>query len=183
MRGSGTVHVAGNRVEPEVLVVAALGLLAAAGVLVVLRARGVPWGRAAAWAALVVVSSVIAAVSFVPDSGRDGQGTCSFLVTFRVGGRVNQPLLNVLMYVPLGALVVMLPRRMVTRSWSVAALLVVPLVVEWIQRFPIVGRSCDADDVIGNWLGIVIGVLIGAICIAVARRGSSSSMSQRSRQS
>ena len=61
---------------------------------------------------------------------------------------------NFLMLVPMGVLLpLVFPRLRDRRMWAAAT--VIPLVIELMQ--PIVGRSFDTDDLIANFLGILVG--------------------------
>lgn len=63
---------------------------------------------------------------------------------------------NVLMFVPMGVfLPLTFPRMSRQKLWLSA--FIIPIIIEIIQ--PIVGRSFDTDDLICNFLGILIGYL------------------------
>lgn len=63
---------------------------------------------------------------------------------------------NVLMFVPMGVLLPLaFPRLSRNKLWLAAV--IVPFIIEIIQ--PIVGRSFDIDDLICNFIGILIGYL------------------------
>lgn len=64
---------------------------------------------------------------------------------------------NVLMFVPMGVLLPLaFPRLSRKKLWLAAV--IVPIIIEIIQ--PIVGRSFDIDDLICNFIGILIGYLV-----------------------
>ncbi len=66
---------------------------------------------------------------------------------------------NVLMFVPMGVLLPMISKRV--QGYKMLLLAVgIPAVVELVQ--PIMGRSFDIDDVLTNFVGILIGYVIAA---------------------
>lgn len=163
------MHVLGYRVEEAVLVVAAVGAVAAVAVFAVLVGRGVGALRSAAVASLAWSVAVVSAVSLAPDVDRFDQGTCSLrLVLAPAPWSDDQRLLNVLMYVPLGFLAVVVAKRWTSRLVAVGVLLAALIAVEWLQRTSVIGRSCDLNDVIDNWLGVLVGAGVGAVVAAIA---------------
>ncbi len=74
------------------------------------------------------------------------------------GGMIEQLILNVLMFIPYGALLPLAVKK--TRKMWVSLLTVLGTTVsiEFVQLF--LGRSCDIDDVIMNFTGGVLGYLI-----------------------
>ncbi len=64
---------------------------------------------------------------------------------------------NLLMFVPLGILLNLCFKKINNKTIFVYALLI-PIIIEFIQ--PIVGRSFDTDDIIMNFLGIIVGYFI-----------------------
>ena len=78
---------------------------------------------------------------------------------------------NLAMFVPFGFVLPFLPKRL-KRGQALLTAIVVPLLAESLQL--IFGRSFDIDDLICNFLGIVIGLLI-AWPIRKASRGWASS--------
>jgi glycopeptide antibiotics resistance protein len=85
----------------------------------------------------------------------------------------DQRLLNVLMYVPLGALAFLVPERPAQRWIALAAVASTAPVLEVLQLTPAIGRSCDAADLIDNWMGAGLGAGLAAAVLFVRRsRGS-----------
>ncbi len=77
--------------------------------------------------------------------------------------RVNDTSLNVLLFVPLGIAVGMLPW---TRAAGIATLaaIALPFVVETVQfLLTPLGRNCQATDVFYNLLGLAIGAVAGSL--------------------
>lgn len=74
---------------------------------------------------------------------------------------------NVLMFVPMGVFLPFVSEKVKGRKLILAV--AIPVAIELLQ--PIVGRSFDVDDILCNFLGIVIGYLAAAV-IALVRRKS-----------
>jgi glycopeptide antibiotics resistance protein len=99
--------------------------------------------------------------------GAVGDGMCD---TSRVGfasieelTSVNVSSLNVLLFVPLGFAVGLLP---LSRAAAVTAVAAASLtfVVETIQLWvPVLGRGCQTADMVDNLMGLVIGLVIGLL--------------------
>lgn len=76
------------------------------------------------------------------------------------GGWVTAMLIgNVTMFVPMGVLLPFVSKRVTGRT-MVPLAIAIPIVVELLQ--PIIGRSFDIDDVLGNFFGILIGYAAAA---------------------
>lgn len=79
-----------------------------------------------------------------------------------------EPLANVVLLVPVGVLLAVALRRLL-----VAALVgvLLPVALEAIQlAVPALGRSCALDDWTANAVGALLGVALGALGLAIARR-------------
>ena len=82
--------------------------------------------------------------------------------------------LNVLLFLPLGLGLGLLPR-----SWTKGALIVaalgLPFAIEWIQyAVPALDRSCSTVDLVDNLTGLVVGLvvgIVGRIVVGLADRG------------
>ena len=83
--------------------------------------------------------------------------------------RLNVTTLNVLLFMPLGVAVGLLPRA--RRSLFVAlAATSLTFVVETIQLLlPVLGRGCETADIVDNLLGLVIGVALGVMLRPLVR--------------
>ena len=72
---------------------------------------------------------------------------------------------DVLMYLPLGVAVVWLRPRSV-RLVAMAVVLMVPLFVELAQKELIaINRQCSLSDIIGNEVGLVVGMAVGSVLL------------------
>lgn len=113
----------------------------------------------------------VAAATLVPDAaamtGVSSNGICDFS---RVGFapieellHVNFTSLNVLLFVPLGVAVALLPRTRAAAIVTIAAI-ATPFVVEAVQLVvTALGRGCQTADVFDNLLGLAIGLVIGTL--------------------
>ncbi|ANH37501.1 VanZ like family protein [Nocardioides dokdonensis FR1436] len=164
---------------------AGLSGLVLLGLAIVLQRRtGVVW--AWAFAGLVWSLVVIALVTLLPAQGdpgvvyaEDRLGTCSF----DLGGPApdgfwifpgGQRLLNVLIFVPPGALMVVAAARW--RAGRVLAPLGLGLLaaysvgIEWTQlELARLDRACDVTDVVDNVAGAVLGAGAGLLLLPVLR--------------
>lgn len=151
--------------------------LSAAGVVVtVLLAWGLsgPLARALRTrrgpAALLLFGfGLVASATLVPTAnaleGIASDGLCDFsrmgIASMRELTTVNTSSLNVLLFMPLGVAVALLPW---SRAAGVAALaaFLLTFVVETIQLLlPVLGRGCQTADMVDNLLGLTIGLVIG----------------------
>lgn len=167
------------------LAIAASGVLA---LLVLLGLRGRCGPRTAAVAALLLWSlAAVAALTLLPASGPPGivpaegrSASCSFDLGgpapdgfWILGG--GQRLLNVLVFVPAGALAVLLLARWPRRAWLTAPLALVLLAlfsvgIELTQlELARIDRACDVTDVVDNAAGAVLGGLLGALLAPLVR--------------
>lgn len=119
---------------------------------------------------------LVIAATLVPDaagmSGEASDGVCDLsrigLAPFDELTRVSFTSLNVLLFVPLGLAVGLLPR---TRTAAVVTVAAVSLtfVVEGIQLVvTVLGRGCESADIFDNLLGLAIGVMLGALVRVLA---------------
>lgn len=84
--------------------------------------------------------------------------------------RVNTTSLNVLLFVPLGVAVGLLPRSRPAAVVLVAALSLT-FVVEAVQLFvTVLGRGCQTADMVDNLMGLAIGIAIGVLARPVLAR-------------
>lgn len=89
--------------------------------------------------------------------------------------------LNVMLFVPLGLAIGLLGRSPVT-AWLLAPALASPVVIEAIQSLaPMLARECQSQDVVDNLLGLVIGLVLGALLSVVRAGRTRSSRSARGR--
>ncbi|MCU7820960.1 VanZ family protein [Kitasatospora sp. DSM 101779] len=130
---------------------------------------------------LVLALGGIATLTLLPDIRRplweNARYAADGCVTGLAGPRplaelltATQSSLNVALFVPLGAAVVLAgtwPRRIA----GTAAALALPVGVEALQyALPVLGRACDEQDVWDNLFGLAIGAAIGLIGAPPVRR-------------
>lgn len=161
-----------------------------AGLALALAALGAPrrLGRRAAWAmaGLVWTLVVIGLVTLVPAHGAPGIVSAEGRLTscsWDIGGPApqgfwifasGQRLLNTVLFVPSGALVVIVATRW-RHAWLTVPLGLVALAaysvgIEWTQLvLARIDRACDVTDVIDNATGAAIGVGIGLLLVAARR--------------
>jgi hypothetical protein len=83
--------------------------------------------------------------------------------------RVNTVSLNVLLFVPLGLAIGLLPRTR-ARSSLIVGGFALPVVVEATQSLvTVLGRGCESADVFDNAMGLAIGLVMGLSVGAIAR--------------
>jgi glycopeptide antibiotics resistance protein len=132
--------------------------------------RAFATGPAIGWG-LVVCLGLIISATLTPLRGEfeldtSGIGTCDFS---RIGVaplgqllRIGDTSLNVLLFMPLGFTIGLIPgsrRRHVLAAIAVLS----PFAIETAQLlWPILGRGCQSADVFDNLTGLVIGWMIGA---------------------
>lgn len=84
--------------------------------------------------------------------------------------RVTDTSLNVVLFVPLGLAIALLPRTRRTGAVLVGAALL-PVAIEATQLLvPAISRGCESADVVDNLLGLAVGLAIGGGLRAVASR-------------
>ena len=133
-------------------------------------ARRLGTSRVVAWL-LLAATFVILAATLMPirsalEPGVSGLLTCDLS---RIGPAsvatyllVDDPTLNVLLFIPLGVLIGQLDRRQ-HRGLLVVAAVMLPLGIELVQALVVpLGRACEGGDVFDNLAGLLIGLAIGA---------------------
>ena len=145
---------------------------------VVGRALGVP--RSLAWA-LILALGIILSATLTPLSnalayGATGTASCDlsrvwlaplgdYLGAGDEGG-------NVLLFVPLGATIALMPRSR-RRTAALLGAILLPFAIETTQLLmPVLDRACDSAGIVDNLAGLVLGVAFGAGAgwLASARR-------------
>lgn len=159
------MHVLGYGVPAAVIVIAVVGALVLIPVVLIGRRR-LGWARAAGWAALAWAVLLTAAVTLSPSDSEGASAGCSIGIDGLFVGWLSEDarLLNVLLFAPVSALVVMLVRDRRRAAIATASLLAWPIVLELLQSTGPVGRSCDLADVVDNWTGLTIGAGAGMVC-------------------
>jgi hypothetical protein len=140
-----------------------------------------PVGRALGSSAVVgwlgVVSlGLIVSATLTPGAGTvDSAGVCDLsrlgLAPPRELRRVTETSLNVVLFVPAGAFVALLPHRGPRASLAIVALLL-PFGIEAVQWLvPALGRGCQSADVVDNVTGTVLGFAAAYPVLGLVSRG------------
>jgi hypothetical protein len=134
---------------------------------------------------LIAGAGLIASATLTPSrealsQGAVGTGTCEM---GRLGPASIAELLsfgdatfNVLLFVPLGLAIGLIPasRRMAV---LVVAAVILPFAIETIQLLATgIGRACQSSDVADNLTGLVIGLVIGVVAQRLARSATRSDL-------
>ncbi|MDQ1248231.1 MAG: VanZ protein [Actinomycetota bacterium] len=111
----------------------------------------------------------VVALSLAPSTTlQAAAGVCLRPVTLPVGRQILWPsdlTANVLMYLPLGVAVVWL-RPTSVRLVAVVAALLVPPVIELTQKeVLVINRQCSLSDIIGNEVGLLVGMAVGSVLL------------------
>jgi glycopeptide antibiotics resistance protein len=132
-------------------------------------ARGLRSGRGPAWLLVFGLGIVIAATLTPLGRGFEERAsilrTCDFsrigLAPLREYFRVDDTSLNVVLFIPLGVAVGLLPGS--RRKWViVGAAILLPVAIETLQLLaPALSRGCQSADVVDNMTGLVLG-MVGA---------------------
>lgn len=142
----------------------------AAGALSPAVARGLQTSRSIA-ALLLFGFGLVLAATLTPDAaafaGEASDGSCD---VSRMGlaptselTRVSSSSLNVLLFVPLGIAVGLLPRTRAAAVVTMAAILLT-FFVEGVQLLvTVLGRGCQTADLVDNLLGLAVGILVATI--------------------
>jgi len=122
---------------------------------------------------LVVSVGLIVAATLTPletalEDGVASSGTCDMeragWAPLSMYLRPTGAALNVLLFLPLGMALGMLPRH---RRWTMIAVgagILSPLLVEGTQLLvPALGRGCQAADIIDNTTGVLLGLVAGRV--------------------
>ncbi len=121
---------------------------------------------------LIFGAGLIASATLTPSrealtQGAIGTGTCEFrrVVPASVAELLSlgDPTFNVLLFVPLGLAIGLLPRSR-RKVLLVAAAFALPFAIEAIQLLATgLGRGCQSSDVADNLTGLVIGLVVGFV--------------------
>jgi peptidoglycan/LPS O-acetylase OafA/YrhL len=128
---------------------------------------------------LILGAGLIASATVTPSrealtQGAVGSGTCEIA---RVGPTsiaellsFGDPTYNVLLFMPLGLAIGLIPasRRMAV---LVVAAVILPFAIETIQLLATgLGRACQSSDIADNLTGLVIGLVIGVVARRLSAR-------------
>jgi glycopeptide antibiotics resistance protein len=158
---------------PGVAISVAVSLAASGAVGRVLGVR-----QAVAWAVLLSLGIIMAATltpqSAALGSGARGPAYCDFsrigLAPWEQLLSANESSGNVLMFIPLGAAIGLLPRSR-SKAALVVGAIALPFAIEATQSLvPWLDRACESADVVDNLTGLALGLVLGAIAGRVARR-------------
>ena len=147
------------------------GIVVSLAVAVMLAPRVARRLGANRWHAWVLVASlgVILALTIAPSrlallEGPVGGIQCDtsrLLAPLATYLRRDDPLYNVLFFVPLGLAIGLLPRSRSRHALTFAAFLLSPA-IELTQALVVaIGRACETGDIADNTLGLVIGLVLG----------------------
>jgi hypothetical protein len=129
-----------------------------------------------AWLLVMTVGAIVSATltpgadAFLPGSGT---ATCDIsriglapLANYLALGTTS---LNVILFVPLGILIALLPRSRAT-AFAIIGAALLPFAIESIQLAarPL-GRACQGADVVDNLLGLALGLAAGWTCLWISR--------------
>jgi glycopeptide antibiotics resistance protein len=127
--------------------------------------------RSVAWV-MVLSLGIIMAATVTPQGealliGARGSSSCdlSRLGPVPLGEflRLTEPSLNVLMFIPLGAAIGLMPRSRLKAAVVIVAI-ALPFVIETIQLLvPVLDRGCESADVVDNLTGLAIGFVGGVV--------------------
>ena len=114
----------------------------------------------------IILSATLTPLRWAIDFGATGSGVCDFS---RIGLaplgellRFNDTSLNILLFIPLGVTIGLVPmsRR---KAAVVAAAMALPFAIETIQLLvPWLDRGCQSADVIDNLTGLIVGLAAGS---------------------
>jgi glycopeptide antibiotics resistance protein len=155
---------------PGIAVSAVVALVLAARV-----ARLIHANRQLAWA-LMMATGIVLVATVTPSReaflhGTSGSGTCDMsrigLASLAELTELGPTTLNVLLFVPLGFSLALLPSSR-TKTALVLGALVLPLLIETTQLLiPAFDRACQSKDVVDNITGLLTGLAAGAVTIGL----------------
>jgi hypothetical protein len=140
------------------------------------------WLGVRPWIASLLISGfgIIVAATLTPTAGAafDGvnsDGVCDLsrvgFASLRELTRPTEASLNILLFIPLGIAVGLLPRSRRTSVVTAVALLLTFLVEATQLLVPALGRGCQTADLVDNLIGFSIGLVVGVIArLAASRR-------------
>lgn len=153
---------------PGMIASIVLGLVVARPLGRALRARPL-----VAWLVVVgaglVLSATVTPLRDALESGHVGTGGCDLsrigLIALGSLRSINDSSLNVILFMPLGVAIGLVPAGR-PRTILVVAAVASPFVIEAIQSVaPVLGRGCESADVIDNLTGLAVGLIVGiALC-------------------
>ena len=151
---------------PGVLLSVVVGLVAAGPLAAALRVR-----RALAFAVIVsfglIVSTTLTPLRRAVEHGSVGTGWCDLSrvwpLPFDSWLSFSDPTGNILLFIPLGLAIGLVPRSP-AKVVLLEAAIVLPFVIETVQLLaPVLARGCEAADVVDNLTGLLIGLAAGTV--------------------
>jgi hypothetical protein len=160
---------------PGVILAVIVALLIAPAI-----ARALGTRRSVAYLLVVSIGAIIAATippnaggpDWDPGAGSQCDLDGPWLAPMSYYLRITEDSLNVLLFIPLGLALGLLPRSRRTLI-LIVAVLAIPIAVEATQLLlPVLGRGCELGDVVNNTLGLLLGLSIGRVVPVLARLAS-----------
>jgi glycopeptide antibiotics resistance protein len=121
---------------------------------------------------MVLSVGIIMAATLTPQGealefGVRGSSSCNLSrlgpIPLRDVLRLTEASINVLMFIPLGAAIGLVPRSR-RRAAVVTAAIALPFAIETIQLLvPMLDRGCESADVVDNLTGLAIGLACGVV--------------------
>jgi hypothetical protein len=124
----------------------------------------------------IIVSATLTPLADALERGRGSNGVCDLdrigWAPVRLYLGITEESMNVLMFVPLGIAVSLIPG---VPGWRLAvAAFAFPFVIELLQMLlPVLGRECESADMVDNPTGLIVGLAVGRLGrrSALAARG------------
>jgi glycopeptide antibiotics resistance protein len=127
--------------------------------------------RSVAWAGVLSLGIILAA-TLTPQgeallTGARGSSSCNMSRIWPVplGDflSLTEASINVLMFIPLGAVIGLVPRSR-RKGAIVVAAIALPFAIETVQLLvPALDRACESADVVDNLTGLAIGLAVGVV--------------------
>ena len=117
----------------------------------------------------IIVSATLTPLRGNLDFDTVVRGSCDFsrigLAPLAELRHINDTSLNVLLFIPLGLSVALLPRSRRAGAVIVAAI-VLPFAIEATQLLaPVLDRGCESADVVDDLSGLVVGLAVGSMAL------------------
>ena len=141
-------------------------------------ARALPARTAVAWLLLAALGT-IAAATLTPSRLALDYGTLSplscdlsrvTLAPLRELRRIDDTSLNILLFIPLGTAVGLLPRSRARAAILVGTVALPPAIEATQLLVPALDRACQSADVVDNLTGLALGLMVGSVAALVGRR-------------
>jgi len=121
----------------------------------------------------IIVAATLTPLSEALGSGAQGAAYCDFsrigLAPLRELLRLGDTSLNVLLFIPLGAAIGLVPRSR-AKAVIIVGAIALPFAIEMAQLLvPSMARACEGADVVDNLTGLALGLLGGTAAGRIAR--------------